>query len=312
MDPPDLTKRRTILSKAFTPRAVAKLEAAIRERARDYVDELLEAGGGDWVTGFAHRLPMNVIGDIVGIPEQDREQVFAWVDEVLHEPGNDDAMMAAFAYASELTARKREQPTDDIWSELCSAVYVDREGLDFSFDQTELEVFFFILSLAGSDTTRNSITVGLEAFVEHPDQLRRYRGELGVRDSAVEEVIRWATPLTYWVRGARHDLEMDGAKIKAGDRVVAVLASANRDEEVFADPFTFDIARTPNPHVGFGGGGAHHCLGAMLARAEMRVAFDEIFLRTKQIELGPAVTTHPALFHNMAVNHSLPITVDAA
>ena len=115
---------------------------------------------------------------------------------------------------------------------------------------------------------------------------------------------------TYWVRGARRDLEMDGAQIRKGDRVVSVLASANHDEEVFDEPFEFDISRAPNPHVGFGGGGAHHCLGAMLARAEMRVAFDEILLRTKGIELGPPITTHPSLFHNMAVHHSLPVTLE--
>ena len=128
-------------------------------------------------------------------------------------------------------------------------------------------MFFFILSLAGSDTTRNSMTVGIQAFVEYPRQLRRYKEEPEVRASAVEEAIRWATPLTYWVRGARCDFEMDGAEIKTGDRVVAVLASANRDEEVFDDPFAFDISRSPNPHVGFGGGSPHHCLGAILARA---------------------------------------------
>jgi cytochrome P450 len=167
------------------------------------------------------------------------------------------------------------------------------------------------LSLAGSDTTRTSLSAGLQAFVEYPDQLLRYREELDVRANAVEEAIRWASPLTYWVRGARRDLEMDGAHIRQGDRVVSVLASANHDEDVFEEPFEFDVSRTPNPHVGFGGGGAHHCLGAMLARAEMRVAFDEILLRTKGIQLGLPVTTHPSLFHNMGVHHSLPITLEA-
>ena len=311
MDPPELTKRRNILSRTFTPRAVAKLEAAIRERAEAYVDELLEAGGGDWVTDVAHRLPMNVIGDIVGVPDEDRSHVFGLVDEVLHNPGIDTSFLETYQYASELTRRKREHPTDDIWSELCTTVYADKDGSDFRFEQAELEVFFFILSLAGSDTTRNSLTVGLQAFVERPDQLRRYQREPDVRGSAVEEVIRWATPLNYWVRGARRDLELDGEKINAGDRVVAVLASANRDEEVFDDPFRFDVSRSPNPHVGFGGGGPHHCLGAMLARSEMRVAFDEFLLRAKRIEIGPAVTTYPTLFHPMAVNHSLPLRVEA-
>ena len=132
MDPPDLTQRRNILAKAFTPRAVAKLEAAIQDRASRYIDELLESGSGDWVTGFAHRLPMNVIGDIVGIPEEDRPQVFAWVDEVLHGSGTDDAMMAAFEYAAQLTRHKREKPADDIWSELCTAFHTNKDGSEFS------------------------------------------------------------------------------------------------------------------------------------------------------------------------------------
>jgi cytochrome P450 len=312
MDPPELTRRRSLLSRAFTPRAVAKLETAIRERAARYVDELLGAGKGDWVTDFAHRLPMNVIGDIVGIPEEDRQQVFAWVDEVLHDSTNAAPFAETYQYAAELTRRKRERPTDDIWSALCTTVYTERNGSVFQFEENELQVFFFILSLAGSDTTRTSLAAGLQAFVQHPDQLRRYREEPDIRADAVEEAIRWASPLTYWVRGARHDLDMDGARIRQGDRVVSMLASANHDEEVFPDPFQFDVGRAPNPHVGFGGGGAHHCLGAMLARTEMRVAFDEILLRTKSIQLGPAVTTHSSLFHNMAVHHNLPITLTAA
>jgi cytochrome P450 len=311
MDPPELTSRRNVLSRAFTPRAVAKLEAAIKDRAARYLDELLEAGEGDWVADVAHRLPMNVIGDIVGIPEEDREQVFSWVDAVLHEPGNDAPFVETYQYAAELTRRKREHPTDDIWSALCNTSYTERDGSTFQFEENELEVFFFILSLAGSDTTRTSLTVGLQAFIDHPDQLLRYREDPDLRTNAVEEAIRWASPLTYWVRGARRDLEMGGAHIRQGDRVVSVLASANHDEDIFEDPFEFDISRAPNPHVGFGGGGAHHCLGAMLARVEMRVAFDEVLLRTKDIHLGPAVTTHPSLFHNMAVHHSLPITLEA-
>ncbi len=150
----------------------------------------------------------------------------------------------------------------------------------------ELEIFFFVLALAGSDTTKNALAMGLQAFVENPDQIVRYRDDESVRQSAVEEVLRWSTPVTYWTRTTKVDIELDGHHIPKGERVVAMLRSANRDEEVFDRPFRFDIGREPNPHVTFGGGGPHHCLGAMLARAEIRAVFDELLPRVARIELG--------------------------
>ena len=190
-----------------------------------------------------------------------------------------DLYTTIFGYAMELTADKRRNPTDDIWSTLAVAVITGEDGEQFSLPTNELEFFFFVLTFAGSDTTKNALAIGLQAFVANPEQIERYRGEEALRASAVEEVLRWASPVAYWTRTAKVDVEMDGQHIPQGDRVVSMLRSANRDEEVFDSPFTFDIGRHPNPHVAFGGGGPHHCLGAMLARAELRAVFDELLLR---------------------------------
>jgi cytochrome P450 len=316
MDPPEVNKRRKILSGAFTPRAVGKLEEGIRRRATKMVDELCSDGGGDWVTQVAGRLPMTVIGDIVGIPDADRPRIFKLLDDILMtkapnsgvKPEDEPAIyMQIFEYATALTAEKRANPVDDIWSSLCTAVATDDSGNEYALEQMELEVFFFILGLAGADTTKNALTASISAFLDNPDQLERYRNDEAVRPLAVEEVLRWTSPVKFWVRGAKQDLDFDGHHIPAGSRVMSVLASANRDEEVFADPFTFDISRIENPHVTFGGGGPHYCLGAMLARAEIRAALDELLTRRLTMKIGEATVTNPNLALNMNVYEHLPI-----
>ena len=211
----------------------------------------------------------------------------------------------------ELTAEKRRNPTDDIWSTLATAVITGEDGDQFSLPTNELEFFFFVLTFAGSDTTKNALASGLQAFVANPEQIERYREDETLRSGAIEEVLRWASPVAYWTRTAKVDVEMDGQPIPAGARVVSMLRSANRDEEVFDAPFTFDIARQPNPHVAFGGGGPHHCLGAMLARAELRAVFDELLLRCGDISLGPVTATHPNLITNMSIYDRMPISVSA-
>jgi cytochrome P450 len=161
--------------------------------------------------------------------------------------------------------------------------------------------------LAGADTTRNALCDGIRAFVANPDQIATYRSDPDARPTAVEEVIRYSTPIMFWVRGATKDVMLGDALIPEGARVVTMLRSANRDEDVFEDPYRFDIRRDPNPHQSFGGGGAHHCLGAMLARAEVRAALDEILLGAETIEIGEARMTLPDLANNMTVYESLPI-----
>jgi len=318
MDPPVLTKRRRVMSHAFTPKAIGKLEDGIRRRAAAMIDGLLEAGGGDWIEDVADVLPMSVIGDIVGIPDGDRPQIFDTLDRILKTNEADDQtdpqeqfelFGQIFTYATELTAEKRRNPTDDIWSTLTTAVVTDETGQELSIPANELEIFFFVLTLAGSDTTKNALAGGLQAFVANPAEIERYRADESIRSRAVEEVLRWSSPVAFWTRTTKVDVEMDGITIPAGDRVVSMLRSANRDEEVFDEPFRFDIGRTDNPHVTFGGGGPHHCLGAMLARAEIRAALDELLLRADDIHLGPPKVTHPNLANNMSIYDGMSISL---
>jgi cytochrome P450 len=318
MDPPDLLKRRRVMSHAFTPKAIGKLEEGIRRRAAGMVNRLLMAGGGDWIEDVADVLPMSVIGDIIGIPDQDRPEIFDTLDRILKVASSDDAVAAQnamelfgkiFTYAFELTAEKRRNPTDDIWSTLTSAVVTDENGEKLSIPANELEIFFFVIAFAGSDTTKNALASGLQAFVDNPEQIERYREEEAIRSSAVEEVLRWASPVTFWTRSTKVDVEMDGVTIPKGERVVAMLRSANRDEEVFDDPFAFDIGRVQNPHVTFGGGGPHHCLGAMLARAEIRAVLDELLCQAGEITLGAPTVTYPNLTNNMTIFDGMPISV---
>jgi cytochrome P450 len=320
LDPPDHTIRRKVISRAFTPRAVAKLEDGIRKRAKAMARALLESGGGEFVD-LAAGLPISVIGDIVGIPEADRPHVFDLIEKVLKTagaqlavPDGDDVMpfVELFEYASALTAHKREHPVDDIWSALCTTEITAESGESFLLPSNELEIFFFVLGLAGADTTRNALCDGIRAFVASPDQIETYRSDPDARSTAVEEVIRYSTPIMFWVRGATRDVILGDTLIPEGARVVTMLRSANRDEDVFEDPYRFDIRRDPNPHQSFGGGGAHHCLGAMLARAEVGAALDEILLNTDAIETGEPTITLPDLSNNMTVYDSLPVSLNHA
>lgn len=318
MDPPVLTKRRRVMSHAFTPRAIGKLEEGIRARAATLIDGLLAAGGGDWIGDVADVLPMSVIGDIIGIPDEDRPEIFDTLDRILSANAPDSQLTERdqlemfgkiFTYAYELTAEKRRNPVDDIWSTLATAVVTDESGEQLSIPANELEIFFYVLTFAGSDTTKNALAAGLQAFVANPGEIERYRADEAIRASAVEEVLRWATPVAFWTRSTKVDIEMDGVTIPKGDRVVSMLRSANRDEEVFENPFTFDIGRTDNPHVTFGGGGPHHCLGAMLARAEIRAVLDELLCRADDITLGLPKVAYPNLTNNMSIFDEMAISV---
>jgi cytochrome P450 len=318
MDPPELTKRRRVMSNAFTPKAVGKLEEGIRTRAASLIDRLLAAQGGDWIGDVADVLPMSVIGDIIGIPDEDRPEIFDTLDLILKANSPNARLTEAeqvalfgkiFAYALDLTASKRRHPADDIWSTLATAVVTDEDGEQLSIPAKELEIFFYVLTFAGSDTTKNALASGLQAFVANPAEIERYRADESIRPSAVEEVLRWSTPVAFWTRSTKVDVEMEGVTIPKGDRVVSMLRSANRDEEIFGDPFTFDVGRAENQHVTFGGGGPHHCLGAMLARAEIRAVLDELLCRADDIELGPPKVTFPNLTNNMSIYDEMAISL---
>ncbi|HKA16285.1 MAG TPA: cytochrome P450 [Myxococcota bacterium] len=285
---------RGLINRGFTPRMIARLEEQIRARARAIVAGVLERGECEFVHDVAYPLPMHMIADIVGIPESDRAYVFERVDgymiagdpEVPITPEQKQEMeREIFAYGVDLAARKRANPGDDVWSILTQAELTDEEGGGAShLSDHELALFFHVLALAGSETTRNSIAGGLLALLEHPSQLERFRREPEVRDRAAHEIIRWTSPLSCWSRTATRDVELGGEKIAAGDRVSIWLASANRDEAAFAAPDRFDIARDPNPHVGFGGGGAHYCLGSHLAQRQVRVLLEELLASARAIE----------------------------
>ncbi|MBW2290870.1 MAG: cytochrome P450 [Deltaproteobacteria bacterium] len=294
MDGAHHTRQRKIISAGFTPRMVGRLEEQARTWAVKIVENALELGTCEFVQDVAYQLPMHMIADIVGIPLKDRESLFQITKDFLSpgdpdDPASEATHMAAqvkmFQYAQELGQRKRENPQDDVWTIISNAEVETEDGQSGKMSEIELDFFFLLLTLAGSETTRNAIAHGLIALLEHPDQLETLRNDPEAMRPAVEEILRWSSPVAYFARRATRDTEIRGVKIKEGDRVTLWYPSANRDEEVFEDPFRFDIARTPNQHVAFGGGGAHFCLGANLARREIAIIFEELLARTQKLEI---------------------------
>jgi cytochrome P450 len=307
MDGAHHTRQRKIISAGFTPRMVGRLEEQARIWAVKIVENALELGTCEFVQDVAYQLPMHMIADIVGIPLKDRESLFQITKDFLNPGDPDDpaseaihvaAQVKMFQYAQELGQRKRENPQDDVWTIISNAEVESEDGERGRMSETELDFFFLLLTLAGSETTRNAISHGLVALLDHPDQLETLRSQPDAMRPAVEEVIRWASPVAYFARRATRDTEIRGMKIAKGDRVTVWYPSANRDEDVFEDPFRFDIARTPNQHVAFGGGGAHFCLGANLARREIAILFEELLARTRTIRI-----VEPTRFRVLGIYH---------
>jgi cytochrome P450 len=272
----------------------AVLEAQAREWAVTIVENALERGECNFVHEVAHQLPMHMIADIVGIPVSEREPIFDLVNALLYaqDPRSplpkeeQDALLAQlFMHGRELADEKRKNPADDVWTTLTTAEFEEPDGTSTRLNELELDLFFMVLTLAGSETTRNTISAGLIALLEYPDQMELMRSDPSVMPTAAEEIVRWASPVTYFRRTAVEDVVFHDVDIKAGDPVSLWYPSANRDADVWTDPFTFDVTRSPNTHVGFGGAGPHHCLGANLARREIRVIFEELLARAGSIEL---------------------------
>jgi cholest-4-en-3-one 26-monooxygenase len=289
MDPPEHTKYRKLVNRGFTPRMINALEAHIRERSARILDRAIAKGTCDFVIDVAAELPLEVIAALIGVPNEDRQKIFEWTNQALGtaDGGEMDpeyfisedqvlqAQIEMFTYVQELCEQRRREPRADIMSELLQAE-LDGHGLS----DPELAAFFLFLSAAGNETTRNAATHGLSAFLADPQEWDKLvQDPEALVGNATEEILRWATPVMYLRRNVTCPTELRGHAMEAGDKVSVWYISANRDEEVFEDPFRFNIERQPNDHVAFGAGGPHFCLGASLARLELRVLFEELARR---------------------------------
>jgi len=307
MDAPRHTKLRGLVSAAFTPRQVARIEEGIRVNARRIVDEAAPSGGGDFVELVAKRLPLITISDMIGVPEDDRERVVAAADllvtasdpeafgerppvEVLGE-----ALWTLTSFATELAAHRERNPGDDLMSALVQAE-VDGDRLTHA----EIAAFFVLLSVAGNDTTRHTTSHAMRALTVHPDQRALLLEDLDrCMPTAVEEFVRWASPVLSFRRTTTREVELHGEHLPKGEKVVLFYHSANRDERAFEDPWRFDVTRDPNRHVGFGGGGPHYCLGASLARTQLRSIFAELLRVMPDIQAEQPELLRSAFIHGV-------------
>jgi cytochrome P450 len=311
MDDPRHRRIRGLVSRGFTPHRIGALEPELRRRARAILDAVPADGACDFVTEVARELPLQAICLLLGVPQADRALLCEWMDRGLEaesgEALNREYGRLLMGYGAELIRTRRAAPGDDLLSVVIQAHMAEEEPPVLSDD--ELTFFFSLLFTAGSETTRKAIAGGLRALVENPAELVRLRREPGLLGLAIEEIVRWTTPSVYKRRTATCDLELGGEKVRAGEKVTFWEMSANRDERLFAEPFRFDVGRDPNPHLGFGQG-VHYCLGANLARLEMRVMFEELFARYASFEItGPAVFTRENRL--LGLKH-LPVRMHAA
>jgi cytochrome P450 len=304
MDPPRHTALRALVSKGFTPRQVAKLHERLSDMARDVVHGVSERGECDFVSDVAGALPSYVIAELLGIPLEDGYRLYELTEimntGLIGDPRAAEAGMQMFAYATELAARKRAEPGDDIATSLLNAEIDGQRLTDMEFN-----FFFVLLITGGGDTTRNLVAGGMCVLMEHPEQQAKLEADPSLLSTAVDELLRYVSPLITFVRTATTDTELRGIRVKKGDRAAMFYPSANRDETKFADPDRFDVSRTPNPHVAFGGGGAHFCLGANLARVEAAALLPEVLSRMKNFELAGPVERMPSTLVNGI--HSMPV-----
>ncbi len=310
MDDPLHHRIRRLVTPSVAPRALSLMRTELRERARRIVDGVAERGCCDFLSDVAVELPLQAVAALMGVPHADRHDLLRWSNTTLDFEGRElgessdrvaEAAASMAAYGTELIAEKKQRPGDDIISVVAHAGIDDGGGGHRPLSDLELLMFFNLLVVAGSETTRNSIALGMVALIEHPDQLEALRSDRSLMATAVEEILRWTSATLYNRRTATRATDFGGHAIAAGDKVTLWWPSANRDESVFEDPFRFDIRRDPNPHVTFGHR-THFCLGANLARLEIRVILDEVLDRLGNFELtGPVervrTNKHAGVWH---------------
>jgi cholest-4-en-3-one 26-monooxygenase len=301
MDPPQHNKFRRLVSSGFTPRMVARMEEKTRMATKEILDDIAGRGECEFVSHVAAELPLRLIAELLGVPQADRHRVYDWSNRLIgfddpeFQTSPEDARLAAmemWMYANQLADARKGKDGKDLTTVLINAT-VDGERLT----EMEFDSFFLLLAVAGNETTRNLISGGMLALIESPDQRRRLLDDMSLLPSAVDEMLRWVTPVIHFRRTVTRDVEIRGQLIKKGDKVVMYYSSANRDEDVFTNPDTFDIARCPNEHIAFGVG-QHSCLGLSLARLEIKVMFEEILHCLPDIELAEPVVRLRSNFIN--------------
>jgi len=307
MDPPRHTRQRGFVSRVFTPKAVGQMEADVMRICSTLLDEVAPRGEADFVRDIAAPLPLHVLCELMGVPAQDRPRLFRLSNQLAGYTGDEfvtcpaaraadamrDAALEYYLYADDLAMRRRAAPCDDIVTRL-----LGKDGQGESLTTDEFDMFMLMLAVAGTETTRNAAAGGMLAFFEHPAQWRRLLNDPGLSKPMAEEVVRWVSPVNLFRRTATRDTEIGGQPVAEGDKVVVFYSSANRDEDVFAEPETFDIGRDPNPHLGFGGGGPHFCLGRHLAVLELRVLFALLAERMPDIAPAGQAVRHRSNFTN--------------
>ena len=300
LDGSEHIQMRKLVNKGFTPRRVKALEEKLQARTDSIIGNLADRSSADLVHDLALWLPLHVIADMVGVPEDDRAQVFGWTETTFGFDPNvtmedrNQAMTDMFLYADALCRERQENPQDDLLS-----ILLDAEIEGHRLTQFQISSFFMLLQNAGSETTRNLITTGTLALLEHPEQLEKLRSNLDLLPTAIEELLRYVTPVMYFSRQAKQDTEVGGVPIKEGERVVLSYVSANRDERAFDEPDDLDVTRSPNDHVAFGAGGPHFCLGASLARIEARIMFEAIITRFEGLDVDGNPDDMPRVHSNL-------------
>ena len=303
-DPPQHTRYRKLVNTGFTPRMVRRMEDVMRLRTTIILDRICEQGTADFVLDVAAELPLMAIADIIGVPDNERHLLLDWSNRTIggsdpeymdegaeenHSSTYEKAMIEMATYAHGLSDRKRTEPEDDLWTVLTSATVTLDDGTTSELTDIERDLFFTLLLVAGNETTRNAISLGLMGFLDHPDQWGPLTEGAEMDEVAVDEILRYTSPVNYFRRTATADTELGGQQIRAGDKVTLWYPSGNRDEKVYDDPHRMDLTRHPNHHLAFGGGGAHYCLGANLARLELKLVFEGLARRMPDIaSTGPA------------------------